>query len=106
MKKLNVLVISGLYPSRFNDMSGVFITRQAECLARHGVEFNFLTPRPWVPWPLVCIPRWRKYGSGNPLVGPEEFEARLAHYIRLPGAWFRKYEGRFMTASIRRKILA
>src|SRR4030043_398432 len=93
MKKLRVLTISHLFPSKEIKFAGVFISRQGQYLAKYGIECDFLVPSPWVPWPLYQVSRWKKYGPANPLSGPKELQAKLVKYIRPPGAmWFRRFE--------------
>jgi len=92
MKKLRVLTISHLFPSKEIKFAGIFISRQGQYLAKYGIECDFLVPRPWAPWPLYRLSRWRKYGPANLLAAPKELEARLVRYIRPPGIWFAKFE--------------
>ncbi len=77
MKKLRVLTISHMFPSQQLKQHGIFISRQGQYLAKYGIECDFLVPRPWAPWPLHQLQRWRIYGPANPLSGPKELQAKL-----------------------------
>ncbi|MDD5326966.1 MAG: glycosyltransferase [Phycisphaerae bacterium] len=92
IKKLRVLTINHLFPSKEVRFAGIFISRQGQYLAKHGIECNFLVPRPWAPWPLYRLSRWRKYGPANLLIAPKGLEARLVRYLRPPGIWFARFE--------------
>jgi glycosyltransferase involved in cell wall biosynthesis len=92
MRKLRILTISHLFPSKEIEFAGVFISRQGQYLAKYGIECDFLVPRAWAPWPLYHLSRWRKYGPANPLVAPKELQARPVRYFRLPGRWFTRFE--------------
>ncbi|MEN6574791.1 MAG: glycosyltransferase [Phycisphaerales bacterium] len=100
MKPLRILAISHMFPSALLKRHGVFICREALVLRRHGIETSFLVGRPWAPWPLRHVPRWRKYGSANPLVAPDGFRADPVAYLRPPGFGFRRFEGRSMARSL------
>ncbi|MHC4542989.1 MAG: glycosyltransferase [Planctomycetota bacterium] len=89
---MRILTISHLFPRKEARYSGIFICRQAQYLAKYGIECDFLVPCPWAPWPLYRLSRWRKYGPANPLAAPEELDARPVRYVRLPGMWFTKFE--------------
>jgi len=89
-----------MFPTAASAQYGVFICREAQCLRRYGIEFSFLVPRPWAPWPLHHVPRWRVYGPANPLSPPEGMQARSVPYIRPPGFGFRRFEGRFMARAL------
>jgi glycosyltransferase involved in cell wall biosynthesis len=104
MKKLRVLIISHMFPSRLSKvagMAGVFICRQAQFLARYDIESEFLVPCLWAPWPLYLFARWRSYSPENVLIGPKEFRAEIVRYLRPPGIWFRRFEGESMALGIR-----
>ncbi len=67
--------------------------REAQHLRRHGIECDFLVGRPWAPWPLHKVGRWRDYGPSNPLVSPDGLRARRVSYLRPPGVGFKRFEG-------------
>jgi glycosyltransferase involved in cell wall biosynthesis len=81
-----------MFPSKEVKFVGIFISREGQYLAKYGIECDFLVPRPWAPWPLYRLSRWRKYGPANLLAAPKELEARPVRYIRLPGTWFTTLE--------------
>ena len=81
-----------MFPTLRSRQYGAFICREAEHLRPHEIECSFLVGRPWAPWPLHFIPRWRDYGPANPLMPPEGFQARVATYLRPPGLGFRRVE--------------
>jgi teichuronic acid biosynthesis glycosyltransferase TuaC len=100
MTTLRLLAISHMFPTASSGQYGVFICREAQCLRKYGIEFSFLVPRPWAPWPLHRFPRWRGYGPSNPLAPPVGIQARPAAYLRPPGFGFRRFEGRFMARAL------
>lgn len=97
---MRILAISHMFPSALFQRHGIFICREAQHLRRHGIETSFLAGRPWAPWPLHHVPRWRRYGPANPLVPPEGFEAEAVAYLRPPGFGFRRFDGRSMARSL------
>jgi teichuronic acid biosynthesis glycosyltransferase TuaC len=105
MKKLRVLTISHMFPSKEIEFAGIFISRQGQYLTKYGIECDFLVPRPWAPWPLYRLSRWRKYGPANLLSGPKELQAKLVGYIRPPGLWFRRFEHKSMSIALKSSVM-
>jgi len=89
-----------MFPSALFRRHGIFVCREAQALRKHGIETSFLAGRPWAPWPLHCVPRWRKYGPANPLVVPDGIQAKPIAYLRPPGFGFRRFEGASMAPSV------
>ena len=97
MKTLRILALSHMFPTVRARQYGAFICRQAQFLRPHGIECDFLVGRPWAPWPLYRVPRWRDYGPSNPLAAPGGLSARPVVYLRPPGFGFRRFEGKSLT---------
>lgn len=100
MRKLRILAISHMFPTASSGQYGIFLCREARDLSKYGVESSFLVPRPWTPWPLHHVPRWRNYGPANPLAPPAGLQAHAVPYLRPPGFGFRRFEGRFMAHAL------
>jgi teichuronic acid biosynthesis glycosyltransferase TuaC len=100
-KKLRILIISHMFPSETLKRHGIFMFREAKHLARFGIECDFLVSRPWAPWPLYYLPRWKSYSPSNALACPEDLQAREVRYLRPPGMWFRRFEGLSMAVVLR-----
>jgi teichuronic acid biosynthesis glycosyltransferase TuaC len=100
MKTLRILALSHMFPTVRAGQYGVFICRQAHFLQPHDIECRFLVGRPWAPWPLHYVPRWRDYGPSNPLAAPEGLPARPVAYLRPPGFGFRRFEGHSMARAL------
>ncbi len=96
-----MLVVSHLYPLEREPGLGIFVTRELGDLAPHGLEFEVLVPRPWAPWPLSRLGRWRQYAASNRLAGPAAIPARVVRYPRLPGFGFRRLEGAVLAPALR-----
>ena len=101
MKRMRILIISNMYPSKELERDGIFIVRQVRLLTQYGIDCVFLVPRPWAPWPLYLHRRWKPYGPGNPLTGPEDFVAREVRYFRTPGEWFCWFEGHSVAHAVK-----
>lgn len=100
MTTLRVLTISHMFPTARSAQYGAFLCRQVRYLQPHGIECEFLVGRPWAPWPLHYVPRWRGYGPANPLAPPEGLRACAVAYVRPPGFGFRRFEGRFLARAL------
>lgn len=97
---MQILAISHMFPSAHAPQHGIYICREAQYLRKHGIEFRFLVRRPWTPWPLHRVPRWRDYGPANPLTPPGQLAARAVACLRPPGFGFRRFEGRFLARAL------
>jgi teichuronic acid biosynthesis glycosyltransferase TuaC len=100
MKKLRILTISHMFPTARSAQYGVFICREAQSLRPYDIECSFLVGRPWAPWPLPYVPRWRDYGPTNPPAPPADMEADGVAYLRPPGFGFRRFEGRSLARAL------
>ncbi len=57
---MNILIISHMYPSTFNSMSGVFIHKQIKELVSLGCKVTVVSPIPWSGFPINIInSKWK-----------------------------------------------
>lgn len=103
---LSMLVISRNFPTRQLAWPGEFLIRIDRLLRHERIASTFLVPRPFTPWPLPMLARWRDYGPSNPLAPPAGVTAREARFVRPPGAWFFAYEGRTMGRALVKRARA
>jgi glycosyltransferase involved in cell wall biosynthesis len=99
-KTLRILAISHMFPTVHAGQYGAFICREAQSLRPYEIECHFLVGRPWAPWPLHYVPRWRDYGPSNPLAAPEGLSALPVAYLRPPGFGFRRFEGNSLARAL------
>ena len=97
---MRLLTICHMYPSQFLPRHGIFLIRQSEYLAEHGIQCTFLVPRPGAPWPLHSLPRWREYGPANPLLKDPNHTTHSVRYFRPPGGWFKLHEGKAIAKAL------
>ena len=93
MRQLKVLVVSDSFPTVRIPHRGIFLIRQTELLAKLGLEFFFLVPRPLITWPFSLVNRWRNYADADLLFNATQLGAQVVRFPRLPGEWFRRYQG-------------
>ncbi len=101
MKKLRILVISHMYPCIQGRNLGIYICREAEYLAKYDIEFSFLVPRAFCPWPLYQLSKWKFYGPENKLIQHPLFSAERIPYLRIPGYWYYRFDGRAMALAVK-----
>ncbi len=84
---MRVLVVSHMYPHRFDPGGGVFIHRHVKALQKHGCDVKVVAPIPWAPKVLGFRRKWKMYA--DVLHEPAKYDGvevhRLAYPI-LPGA--------------------
>lgn len=60
---MRILVISHMYPTKANPLSGIFVRKQAEALLGCGAEVTLVNPTPWVPSFFKGRTRWGNYAE-------------------------------------------
>ncbi len=94
---MKILVFTELYPSIFNDISGIFIHEQMKALLAKGVEIKVINPVPWTPFPTPYISaKWKRY-SEIPLKDQRDgIEIYHPRYVCFPGNLFLNSSGERM----------
>lgn len=92
LHSMKVLIISHMYPSSFNSMSGIFVHQQAEAIKKNGCEVKVVCPVPWSPFPIKYIRRkWKKYANIPQMAIIGSIEVYYPRYIEFPhGILFHK----------------
>lgn len=92
LHSMKVLIISHMYPSSFNSMSGIFVHQQAEAIKKNGCEVKVVCPVPWSPFPIKYIRRkWKKYADIPQMAIIGSIEVYYPRYIEFPhGILFHK----------------
>lgn len=89
---MKVLVISHMYPSNFNHMSGIFVHQQVKALVENGCEVKVISPIPWTPFPLNKMSeKWRGYSNIPDKEVIDSIEVFYPRYLEFPrGIMFHK----------------
>lgn len=59
---MKILVISHMYPSSFNKISGIFVHQQVKALVEEGCEVKVVSPIPYAPYMLSFLnKKWKAY---------------------------------------------
>lgn len=102
---MKVLVISHMYPSSFNQMSGIFVHQQVKALVNQGIEIKVVCPVPFSFFPLNIMNRkWKAYSQipySDEVDGIEVFYPR---YIEFPRGLLMEYSGYSMYRGINKAI--
>lgn len=81
---MKVLIISHMYPSLANPISGIFVQKQTEALIAGGVEAVLINPVPWTPFFLRWRPRWLRYAQIPRLEKDQGFPVFHPRYLEFP----------------------
>lgn len=102
---MKVLIISHMYPSNFNSMSGIFVFKQAKALVQNGCEVKVVSPVPWTPFPFnVVNKKWKGYNNIPDKDVIDSIEVYYPRYLEFPrGILFQK-SGYFMAKGIKNII--
>jgi len=99
---MKVLVISHMYPSTFNDISGIFVHEQVKALIDKGIEVQVVSPIPWTPFPINCLSsKWKKYSNIPEREIREKISVWYPRYVTFPRAWFFASSGQRMFLGIK-----
>jgi teichuronic acid biosynthesis glycosyltransferase TuaC len=101
---MRVLVLSHMYPSRVNLVSGIFVHRQVQALVARGHEVAVISPIPYAPRFLWRNPQRRSYGMTPRADELEGIAVRYSRYIRLPGKWFHGLSGYTLSCGVYRSF--
>ncbi|KAJ49420.1 hypothetical protein BD780_003032 [Clostridium tetanomorphum] len=98
---MKVLIISHMYPSTFNNMSGIFVHQQAKALVNQGCEVKVVSPVPLAPFPINKLSaKWKAYSNIPFKTVMDSIEIYYPRYIEFPkGILFYK-SGEFMALGI------
>ncbi|WP_138207271.1 glycosyltransferase [Haloimpatiens lingqiaonensis] len=99
---MNILVISHMYPSIFNRMSGIFVHKQIKQLVKKGCNVKVICPIPWTGFPIDKISaKWRKYSQVPKKITIDGIEVYYPRYIEFPNGYFFHKSGERMFRAIK-----
>jgi len=99
---MKVLVISHMYPSNFNEISGIFVHEQVKALVAKGVEIQVVSPVPWTPFPINYLSsKWKKYNNTPERTVYGGISIWYPQYLTFPRAWFFASSGQRMYLGIK-----
>lgn len=99
---MKVLIISHMYPSSFNEISGIFVHEQVKALVAKGVEIQVISPVPWTPFPIKYLSsKWKKYNNIPERTVYEGISIWHPRYLTFPRAWFFASSGQGMYLGIK-----
>jgi teichuronic acid biosynthesis glycosyltransferase TuaC len=102
---MNVLVISSLYPSVVDPLSGIFVKQQVQELVNQGCQVVVIAPVPLAPFPIHLISKkWGKYHVTPHFTADDNIEVYHPRYISLPNNWSFQESGQRMYAGMKRLI--
>ena len=102
---IRVLVISHMYPSSFNEVSGIFVHEQVKALMEKGVEIKVISPVPWVPFPINQMSaKWKAYSQIPFQSSRDGIEVYCPRYLEFPKAMFFASSGQRMYWGIRNPV--
>jgi glycosyltransferase involved in cell wall biosynthesis len=78
-----------MYPSTFNEVSGIFVHEQVKALVEKGMEVQVVSPVPWAPFPLNLLSRkWKTYSEIPAQSVWDGIKVWYPRYLTFPKAWF------------------
>lgn len=92
---MKILIISHMYPSTFNEVSGIFVHKQVKELKKQGCEIKVISPVPWTPFPINYLSKkWNKYSKIPQKVVKEGIEVYYPRCLVFPKALFYASSGK------------
>jgi glycosyltransferase involved in cell wall biosynthesis len=91
-----------MYPSAFNEMSGIFVHDQIKALVKKGVEVQVVSPVPLAPFPIKYLnSKWKAYEVIPDKTIWEGIKVWYPRYITFPQSWFFASSGKRMYLGIK-----
>jgi len=99
---MKILVISHLFPSPLNDISGIFVHEQIKALMSRDVDVRVISPVPLAPFPINRMDcKWRDYSRIPQNCVVDGVQTYYPRYVSFPRAWFLATSGHRMYRGIR-----
>lgn len=99
---MKILVLSHMYPSRFNEVSGIFVHQQVKELREQGCEVKVISPVPWTPFPINKLKaKWKAYSKIPNYEEREKILVNYPRYLAFPKSYLFEYSGYSMYWSIK-----
>lgn len=91
-----VLILSDMYPSAIDQISGIFIHHHVKALQNIGIDLTVISPVPWSPKLLWFRKKWQNYGMMPREELIDGIPVKRPRYLALPSKYFRAVAGAFM----------
>ncbi len=102
---MNVLVVSHMYPSSFNKVTGIFVHQQIKEMVKQGCEVKVISPVPWTPFPIKYLSnKWKRYSEVPKKLILDGIEVYYPRYLSFPKALFFASSGKRMYKGIKRLV--
>ena len=102
---MKVLTISHMYPSTFNEVSGIFVHEQIKALKEKGVKVKVVSPVPWIPFPINKVSKkWEKYSMIPEFTNWDGVQVWYPRYLTFPKALFFASSGKRMYWGIKNLV--
>lgn len=102
---MKVLTISHMYPSTFNEVSGIFVHEQIKALKEKGVKVKVVSPVPWIPFPINRVSKkWEKYSMIPEFTNWDGVQVWYPRYLTFPKALFFASSGKRMYWGIKNLV--
>lgn len=102
---MKVLTISHMYPSTFNEVSGIFVHEQVKALKEKGVKVKVVSPVPWTPFPINKVSKkWERYSMIPEFTNWDGIKVWYPRYLTFPKALFFASSGKRMYWGIKNLV--
>lgn len=82
---MKVLVISQMYPSMENEISGIFVHEQLLAFQEQGLQARVVSAQPWLPFSSRFLPgRWGKIADIPPVDVRDSIQVFYPRYVSIP----------------------
>ncbi len=94
-----------MYPSTFNEVSGIFVHEQIKALKEKGVKVKVVSPVPWIPFPINKVSKkWEKYSMIPEFTNWDGVQVWYPRYLTFPKALFFASSGKRMYWGIKNLV--
>lgn len=102
---MNIIIVSHLYPTPEDTVTGVFVHEQAKALRDRGHEITILSPTPAVPDIPYLPDRWARYRDTPQEANIEDIDVEYPRYVSLPSSHTLSLIAQSVRWTVKRRIL-
>src|SRR3989344_1867045 len=101
---MNLLILSHMFPNRFAQHFGVFVSEQVKALGELGINITVISPIPYSPKILWLSSKWRNYRKIPTVENLDNKKIFQPRYLSFPKRIFFEKSGFFYYLGVKKLV--